>query len=830
MEENEFIAHIRKTDGEKQTVKKHLEQTAILAKGNADKIGLPLMGELCGLLHDLGKYSDEFQTYIKSANGLIQPDDERYVDPLTKKGRIDHATAGAQLVWKTCSQENHSEILLKQMLALCIASHHNRPGLMDCIAPDGSTPFLERMNKADIQTHLSEVEETVEPRVFRQIESLLHSPELLDEIEELLRRILNHTKSIEGILDFRLGMTARFLFSCLIDADWIHTGNFRIPGLATKRLQGEYVSWEKLIDVLETHLATFNMKTDVDPLRTDISKNCLDFAQRERGLFSLTVPTGGGKTLASLRFALHHAHKNTMTRIIYVVPYTSIIDQNADDVRQIFSTLSKQEQKEIVLEHHSNLAPEKETTQGKIIAENWDAQIIFTTAVQFLESLFGRGRRVVRRLHQLANAVIIFDEVQTLPIRTVHLFNNAVNFLIDICGSTVVFCTATQPCLEKVDPVKGAVTFESGHEMIPDVKALFRKLQRVQVHDKTKAGGWSEKEITELAKKCLKDTGSVLIVMNTKKAAKRVYQHCKKLTKEVYHLSTRMCPAHRLHVLKKVKDCLNPNHSQPVICISTQLVEAGVNLDAGSVIRCLAGLDSIAQAAGRCNRNGWRDSGHLYIANLRDECPDDRLEEICIGQKITKTMLREFKENPERFDHDIIGYEALKRYYHLYFLECAKAMDYQSKELDTTLLSLLSSNTQYVKRWKKPQDVHVMLKQSFQTAATEFEVISSSTQGVFVPYGKEGKHIINTLCTTFEPGKQFDLIKKAQRYSVNLFPYEIKKLWEDNSILEVQKSSGIFYLLKQHYSKDFGLAHEVVNEMEFLHVGNGEEEFDEESD
>lgn len=820
---SDFIAHIRKLDSEKQTVAQHLIETAAIAREHAKKIGLPLMGELCGLLHDLGKYGDEFQRYIKSEYGLLDPDSEDFDDAKGKKSGGDHSTAGSQLLWNDCKKGEHLDVLLRQILSLSIASHHS--GLLDCIEPkDGTDSFSKRMEKSDEKTHLREVKQKIDSDVLRKITTLLQSPELRTELEIQKKKVLNLERKVACLRDFRYGLLTRFLFSCLIDADRTNTADFASRETAAKRLRGQYVDWNKLIEALERRLSEFTVKTDVDPLRAEISNHCRDFAQREKGLYSLTVPTGGGKTLASLRFALSHAKKHEMTRIIYVVPYISIIDQNADEVRKIFHALSQQEQQEIVLEHHSNLSPEKETLQGKIIAENWDAQIIYTTAVQFLETLFSSGTRGVRRMHQLANAVIIFDEVQTLPVRIVHLFNNAINFLLDLCGSTVVFCTATQPCLDKVEPTKGAVTLTPEQEMMPDVKDYFRKLQRVEVRDARKPGGWSEEEIAELAHECVESAKSVLIIVNTKQAAKQLYQLCNRKqddTISVYHLSTNMCPAHRLDILTKVKECLNPDDPHPVICISTQLIEAGVDVDFGSVIRYLAGMDSIAQAAGRCNRNGRCEKGLVYVVNPSRENLD-RLEEIRIAQEKAQHILNDYQRDPSAFDHDIIGIEAMQRYYKYYFFDRAAQMAYpvSAKEFDheDDLLTLLSTNEKSVEIYKRNtrQAPPILLRQAFKSAANAFKVINTSTQGVIVPYCIEGKRIINELCASWNSGKQFGLIKEAQRYSVNLFPHQIEMLWKKNALFEVQEGSHIFYVLQQHYSPDFGVDHEIVNEMEFL--------------
>ncbi len=351
------------------------------------------------------------------------------------------------------------------------------------------------------------------------------------------------------------------------------------------RYLGNYPDWQKLIDCFEQ--ISFEIKNDVDQKRCEISSSCRQRASDKQGLYYLTVPTGGGKIFSSLRFALHHAKEHELDRIIYVIPYTSIIDQNASEVAKIFDSISR----EIVLEHHSNLVPEKDTYRNRILSENWDAPIVFTTSVQLLETFFGGGTRSVRRMHQLAKSVIIFDEIQTLPIKIVHMFNNAINFLTDLCSSTVIFCTATQPLLHEVEPSKGAVPYSDAMEIV-DYSPLFDALKRVKVQNCQKSGRWTEEDLTKRVKVLLQDKGSVLVV--TKANAKHLYESCHGLSKNVFHLSTNMCPKHRKTILDQVIDCLDPSNSKSVICISTQLIEAGVDVDFGAVIRCLAGLDSIA--------------------------------------------------------------------------------------------------------------------------------------------------------------------------------------------------------------------------------------------
>lgn len=411
-----FIAHQRKQDGAVQRLEEHLFGVATKAKVRATKIGLERSGELIGLLHDLGKYSKEFQTYLQSAVGMISPDEDDFVDAQGLRGKVDHSTAGAQFVWEELSKRGKKEQVVGQILALCIASHHS--GLIDCLSSDanslGEDIFTRRMQKSDDRTHLREVTANMDERVVKRFDELVSDSDLPDELFQSMKALAETNKPNEGILRFKIGLLTRFLFSTLIDADRTDTADFETPITAGKRLKGEYTEWDALTDRLEEHLQGLTNKHSIDPTRQRISDQCRKSAVQDKGTYTLTVPTGGGKTLASLRFALHHAKTHGMDRIFYFIPFTSIIDQNADVVRKILEPPeSGIERGSIVLEHHSNITPEVQTWKSKILSENWDAPVIFTTNVQFLETLFGFGTRSVRRMHQLANSVLIFDEVQT---------------------------------------------------------------------------------------------------------------------------------------------------------------------------------------------------------------------------------------------------------------------------------------------------------------------------------------------------------------------------------------------------------------------------------
>ena len=453
-----FAAHHRAADDQWQTVLEHLFGVAQFSMRFANKLKLGKLGELVGLLHDLGKYSAAFQTYLKSAIGALnQDEDEDWVDATRLKGKVDHSSAGAQLVWQALSGKGDMALVAGQVAALCIASHHS--GLIDCIAADearfGEDGFTKRMGKPGDMTHLDEARKSADPAVLARFAALLADPGLVDGLTCVLRDVAqkNRVAGAGTQATFQqLGLVVRFLFSCLIDADRTDTANFEDPRGERFRSSGAYPDWLTLRQRLEQHLASMAPRRAIDGLRRNISEHCLQAATRRNGIYTLTVPTGGGKTLASLRFALHHAEQRKLDRIVYVIPFTSIIDQNAQVVRSVLEPAwAPQDLGRVVLEHHGSVTPEQQTWREKILCENWDAPVVYTTMVQFLEALFGAGTRGARRMHQLANAVLVFDEVQTLPVTCVHLFNNAVNFLAEQCNSTVLLCTATQP-KKRLDP------------------------------------------------------------------------------------------------------------------------------------------------------------------------------------------------------------------------------------------------------------------------------------------------------------------------------------------------------------------------------------------
>ena len=822
----DYIAHVRKADGQPQSLQTHLIETAEIAKLLAAKLDLDQAGELLGLMHDFGKYSRKFQKYIHDETGLFNPDlDDEESTPNGSK--VDHSTAGAQWVYRELRKFGAAQgigELFGQMLGLCIASHHGE-GLIDCLDGEGNPKWIERFNKTDELTHLVECEQNADEAVQQKARELV-GENLIRSLLKAVKPILSDPVSNDKVKEFYLGCLTRFLFSCLIDADRINSSDFERETQKEVRRLTEKPDWQSAIDKLEAKLAGFENRPveeikPIDEIRRKISDDCLKRAADSQGIYTLTVPTGGGKTLASLRYALHHAQKHNLDRIIYIIPYTSIIDQNAQAVRKILG-------EDWVLEHHSNLEPEKQSWQDKLLSENWDKPIVFTTMVQFLDAWFGGGTRGARHIHPMTNAVLIFDEIQTLPVKCVHLFCNVLNWLTTFGKSTAVLCTATQPLLgesglqhfpkDKRESIAArGLLKQPAHAEIMGTdeqrEELYKKLSRVEIRFNEKSGGWNVDEAGTFLLEQFQTTPSCLFIVNTKKWAQELYQYCKaqNVPPEVlFHLSTNQCAAHRKAIFDTIKARLK--NKEPVICISTQLIEAGVDISMACVIRALGGLDSIAQAAGRCNRHGEKEGkGQVWVLNLQEQDFTRILPDIQAGKNHAERVFRDFA------GQDILQPEAMKRYFEYYFYQRSDEMSYSVKNSATgSLLDWLSDNAlnPYGEKNNQRNKPLPLLMQSFKSAGRAFQAIDAPTHAVIVPYG-EGAELIAKLCGEWDPKEMHRTLQKAQRYSVNVFPNVWGKLQKENALHETIEGSGIYYLKERHYNDEFGLSLDETSEMTF---------------
>jgi CRISPR-associated endonuclease/helicase Cas3 len=833
------LAHV--SDTGTQSLEEHLLGVSSLARTRGEKFEMGAPAALLGVLHDLGKASSEFQAYICSF--LPQSDRPRH----DLRGTIDHSTAGAQVLCRRMNTIVKPAGLVEfiRMLSLCIASHHS--GLIDCVGQDGEDLLEKRLNAEERKSHAETSWRLAPASIRAEAERLFTDPDLLTGLQTKVGTILRDSPGGTGFSSDRaqqqIGLLVRLLFSCLIDADRTDTADHERSQSEPQRQHGRYESWDVLLARLKTGLDAFPTMSEIDRCRRQVSEDCFAAAKRPCGGYTLTVPTGGGKTLAALRFAMEHARIHKLDRVIFVAPFISIVDQNAAVVRKILEPDGDFTFASVVLEHHSNLVDDEDLGAGilrkdhwrrRLLTENWDAPVVFTTMAQVLESLFGRGTTPVRRLHALTRSVIVFDEAQTLPIRLIHLFNNAVNLLTAHCGSTVLLCTATQPLLdnEHVDALRGRLKLAARPELIDCQPSLFENLRRYVVHDETRRpGGWSRDQVAELACAQAATHGSCLVIVNTKRDAREIFAECRERlpSAHVVHLSTAMCPAHRMQSLDALRARLQTQKSDsrkysPILCVSTQLIEAGVDVDFAAVIRDLAGLDSMAQAAGRCNRNGERTNGYVTLVRLPDL--PKALDDIRKGREAAERILADWCEKYPGKPFALHAIEPMREYFLQNFFNRRDEMSYSVKggsangrvERDTTLLALLGANqtaTERARDLEKPIK-RLFLRQSFMTAATAFQLIDK-TQAIIVPFGDKGKDVLTRILSAHDLDAEWRLLRQAQLYAISVRPGELRRLRDNGAVYTDLDVPGLYFLRSEHYDEDTGLRDEAGT-MEVLNV------------
>ncbi|OOR89014.1 hypothetical protein B0181_07500 [Moraxella caviae] len=840
-----YIAHVRSSDGAVQTLQTHLFETAALTKSLAAKIGLAHCGEIIGLLHDFGKFSSEFQRYIRQDTNDFDVDFGSGNHQRYQRGDVDHSTAGAMCIAKVLAKalKGGQTQLLSDVLFLCIASHHS--GLIDVVNADDEFVLDKRKQKPHDKTHFDEIIKN--PHANKILQSMT--------LQQLLAAHNEFKALIDGVLaeqihdrqkDFYVGFVVRLLFSCLIDADRTNSIAFENPK-QRHELEFHKPDWQWAIDKVEAKYKSFDKRQEfakhqgfeqkqalgepsmaepdncqtsrtqhINAQRQKVAQTCLQMAQSKQGIFSLTVPTGGGKTLASLRFAVNHAKLHDLDRIIFVIPFTSIIEQNAKEVREIFSgegTYGEQSAYDWVLEQHCNIEPDVQTWQSKLVMDSWNKPIIFTTMVQFLESCFAGGTKGVRRLHQLTNSVIVFDEIQTLPITCYHLFCNAVNFLTTHAKTTAVLCTATQPILHRLPLVHEGV-LHTPTEIVGDQSALnelFDVLKRVQIHDCSQKPQ-SLEEMTDFVVQKAQTFDDVLVIVNTKAWARQLYQSVAQVYQrgKVFHLSTSQCANHRKQLLAQIKNRLAQR--LPTIVISTQLIEAGVDISFHSVVRFVAGLDSVLQAAGRCNRHGELfdgakgEKGQVFLIQP-DKENLSRLKTIEHGKACMLTILQKLAM-PENKDKDLLEPRLMAAYFSNFVSSGAmkKLSVYPVDNYSMmTYLSGLPKHNDNKERYKLRQQPK--LYQSFMAAGKAFQAIDAPTKAVIAPFGEEGKALITKLCEFVSKPKDanfYALFAQVQGLSVNVFAHEFAALEKSQALTDIDET-GLMVLDERFYDDEYGL-------------------------
>ncbi|ASS67081.1 CRISPR-associated helicase/endonuclease Cas3 [Paenibacillus sp. RUD330] len=811
----EFVAHIRQMDGQRESVHDHLLAVQQYAEKLGAKIGAKHLAGLSGLLHDVGKNTIEFKTYIESA--VANPHDP------PRRGSVDHSTAGGKWLFERfhLNTDDQADKRTTEWIANCILSHHG--GLKDYLDPEGNSPFLKR-----IETPLDKLP-GYDNAIKEFLSSTMGEAELdayfekaRGEMQHLIRRMKNcKPPSITASL------TVKYLFSCLIDADRTKTRQFEEEEEDDPVFDSYAfftVTYRSLLEKMDSFRQADDADHPINRLRNEMSKQCDDFAvRRPSGIYTLSIPTGGGKTLASFRYALRHAIETGKERIVYVLPYTTIIEQNVAELRKIVQN------DDMILEYHSNVAedfdvrkwldPEQapdeededqsydlERKKLRLARDTWDRPIIFTTMVQFLNTFYAKGSRNARRLHQLANAVVIFDEVQAVPSHCISLFNGAVNFLHGICGSTVVLCTATQPALQQV---RRNVHLSSEPEMICNPNQVMKQFKRVELRDVTDQGAMTTEQLAAFVSERMADIDSLLIILNTKAAVRKLFDFLKAqewMNEEaikLYHLSTFMCPAHRKDSLDAIRNSLRGK--ERIICISTQLIEAGVDISFQGVIRSLAGLDSIAQAAGRCNRHGKDSLREVYIIQSAEESLRS-LPEIKLGAEQTERLLGDFRRKPECFDNQLLSIKAMDLYFSYYYDKIKEKMDYPVSQEGFALYPLLDLNSSLCNRYKDKHNSAppMYTRSSIATVERHFEAISNTGKSVIVPYNDDASEIILALNGELRPNELGDWLRKAQPYTVSLYDQELRKL-DKGGNLNYLFQGRVMALNETAYSKEYGV-------------------------
>lgn len=656
-------------------------------------------------------------------------------------GKIDHSAAGAILA----ADKNKG---IGRILGYLIAGHHT--GLPDWYKENGTKgdPLSERLGKPE---HLQNALRGSPPDSVLNIELPSSWP----------------CQGKSGSSEL-VHLWIRMLYSCLVDADFLDTEKFMNPEQADLRpSRADLALLKERFDRYMAAKESDALHTPVNRTRKEILRECRQKGQSlEPGLFSLTVPTGGGKTLASMAFALEHALKQGKKRIIVAIPYTSIIEQTAAVYREVFGD-------DAVLEHHSNLDPARETAASRLASENWDAPIIVTTNVQLFESLFAAKSSACRKLHNIVNSIVVLDEAQMLPTDYLQPIISTIKSLAGHFRASILLCTATQPVLTGKlgtgrDILQGFAE-DTVRELMPDPESLFSVFQRVRVQI---LGGADERhEWTDIAGR-LRKHEQVLCIVNTRKDCRALHAL---MPDGTVHLSALMCPEHRSNVIAEVKSKLKAGN--PVRVVSTQLLEAGVDIDFPTVYRSFSGLDSIAQAAGRCNREGKLERGDVVVFSPPNPSPSGRLLKA-------ETAARElFRTEPE------LAASLMPETFRSYFIRYFSGLNgFDTKEI----MDLLAGNDA------------LKYQIQFRTAARRFKLIDDTLQhGIIVRY-RDVKTDVEALIDQLRfGGPNRKLMRKLQRYSVNVYDPDLKKLRENGLIEEI---NGVWVQTQESlYHPVFGL-------------------------
>ncbi|MEF9990090.1 MAG: CRISPR-associated helicase Cas3' [Christensenellaceae bacterium] len=704
-----YLAHTKDgktftSEEECQLLQVHLLNVAQYCASRACFFGGENLASAMGLLHDLGKYNEKFQQRIRG-----------------KAIKYNHMCEGACVLQEIDPIAN--------ICAMVVACHHGGLKNRGNVASKADNSYFAKMNDYE-RKHLESIAQVPMPTAIvpKQFQNYKH-------------------------MGFLMSMYVRMQYSVLIDSDWTDTQEF-CSGIKIDR---KYATINELWETAQKNLPK-NDGSKINTIRAEVLKQCISSAKKPQGLFTLTVPTGGGKTLSSLHFALNHAKEHGLRRIIYVIPFTSIIEQNAKVLSDIFG-------KENVLEHHTHVImdglSEEEQEKLRFASETWDIPIIVTTNVQFFESLYAVKSSKLRKIHNISSSVVIFDEAQTIPREYLSPCLYAVSELIANYKVSAVLCSATQPEIERFQ-YKGL----KAAPIIEDANALFESLKRTEYE---LIGEQTNEQLIQLVA-CQKNA---LVVLNSRKHAYTLYQKSSQ-SESVFHLSTLMTPLHRSAVIKEIKERLE--NGKETIVFSTQLIEAGVNIDFSCVFRSLAGIDSIIQAGGRANREGRQKSGKVYVfkPNPQETNTPKAIQPMI---SIAEQVIRVNKEHA--FD-----LEGIHQYFDLLY-------DYAQNGGMLDKENILSEF----------ERVGNEFKLNFADAAKKFKFIKEDTYQIIVQTDKNCEKLVKEIKdNTFTK----DTLRKLQQYCVSVYKNEFEKMESDHVLEKLSIDSFVLNNLN-YYDKKTGL-------------------------
>lgn len=841
----EYIAHIGRDDDRTQLLSDHLTTVRDMCEEWGEAIGLGHVCGLAGWLHDAGKYSDRFQTYICKAHEG---------DSSAVRGSVDHSSAGGIFLtqrYQRITDPEHKKWakLLAELVGNTIAAHHNPNGVLDYVGNlfqsedhkqavlKDTLPFSERMEKFD-DPEYRETYDEIWPRFFEEFDE--------QQFNEYYELALSEIQSIDLVqLINNQYFYLRFVLSTLIDADHTNTADFEMQ-VATRKpidsnqiLKDYYKVNEKAVSqqIEENKKVTSNQLKTLNKLRQEMSDACVNLNSDHAGIYTLSVPTGGGKTLSSLRFGLNHAQRSGTERLIYIVPFTTIIEQNADVIRKRLN--GSVDDSTNILEYHSAVVGDfKNTDKGESVGDSayyyardtWDSPIIMTSQVAYLNALFGKGSKNIRHMHRLVNSVLVFDEIQAMPMKCLGLNNLAMSWLSNE-KTTSLLCTATQPALEgMLDGIK------IEDEIVPDLNGVEEAFKRVEIVPDFNHR-YDLSALMDLIDQRLDSVQSLLVILNTKSAVKKAYQAFGAGSNAVkYHLSTSMCQKNRQYKFQSIRKDLQHTDVKKVVVFSTNLIEAGVDLSFEAVIRSAAGLDSVIQAAGRCNRNHETDIAQV---NLIKTTPDlenmSGLRQISDAAKITEIIAH---DNTNLMTAPVIKLFFEKLYNHNVRTKAELSYPIQTVDANLDLYGIVHGDilehdvpSQKLLDHRDQSNLEPFktdLTVGSQMVTKEFSVIDSPTTDVIVEYSLDDEtsadtrmdtesHDIITQLLSAESkfGDISETLKEARPYTVSVYEGALKKLKDDDAIC-YYPDQDIWVARKSAYSPKFGLGGNESNPDDFI--------------